>query len=147
MILHIIAKLINFIQHSQKAKIGNQSDDLFIQKRILFHKDIPALATIKALTGERFPELQNIINRFDPIKTESLSEYPKKYELLTKTLIFKLPKQRTRQDIADLLALEFSLWFKHEYLKFKDKEILIDEVYSYKTRSFRSNPFEVKENG
>lgn len=145
MILDVFLKMINLFQKNQKEKNDRKSFDLLIQKRVLFHKDIPSLSAIKEITGLRFQEVQNIINRFDPIKGEKLSEYPMKYELLTKTLIYKLPKQRTRENVADLLSLEFSLWFNHEYLKFKEKDNLVDEIYSYKNRVFRTNPFDYNE--
>ncbi|MBL7937612.1 MAG: hypothetical protein JNM51_17545 [Bacteroidia bacterium] len=107
----------------------------------MLHKNIPDLDTIKASTGGHFSELQNIFNRFDPIKTEKLSDNPKKYELLTKTVIYKLPKQKSKETIADMVYVEFSLWFKHEYNDYKNKEELIEEIYSFKKKNFINNPF------
>ena len=84
MILDVFLKIINLFQKNQKEKIDQKSFDLQIQKRLLFHKDIPSLSAIKEITGSKFQEVQNIINRFDPIKGEKLSEYPKNMNYLQK---------------------------------------------------------------
>jgi hypothetical protein len=61
--------------------------------------------------------------------------------LLTKTVIYKLPKQKSKESIADMVYVEFSLWFKHEYNDYKMKEELIEEIYSFKKKNFINNPF------
>ncbi len=130
-----------FIKH-RKDEISAESDMLQIRKRQLLHKGIPELKEIKRVVGEDcFNKLFQLFNSLDPIKSQALSENPDKYLYLTKTLIYKLPKQTTREAIADLLYVEFSLWFKHEYNFFEDKNSLIDAVYSFKTSYFPSDPF------
>jgi hypothetical protein len=142
MIFDILAKTINILLKQKKEKIASDSDILQIQKRQLFHKDIPDLTTIKKITGENFNELLLIFIRYNPIKTEDSQENPRKYEFITRTVIYKLPTKRTRQAIADLLSLEFSLWFKHAYNDFDKKEELIDEVIEFKLRHLRTDPFD-----
>ena len=141
MIFDLFTTIISLLQKHRKEKVGHESDMIHIRKRHLLHKNIPDLNTIRTLTGERFNELQNIFNHFDPIKTEKLSNNPKKYELLTKTVIYKLPKQKSKERIANMVYVEFSLWFKHEYNEYKKKEELIDEIYSFKKKKFMTNPF------
>lgn len=144
MIFGIFTKAINIFLKQQKEGIASNSDVLQIQKRQLFHKDIPDLKTVKTITGESFNKLLEIFNHFDPIKTEKLTKNPRKYEFITRTVIFKLPTRKTRQAIADLISLEFSLWFKHAYNDFNKKEELIDEVNEFKKRYLRTNPFDSK---
>ncbi len=146
MIFDLFTTIITLFQKHRKDTVGHESDVVHIRKRLLLHKNIPDLLTIKTLTGERFSELQNIFNSFDPIKTEKLSDNPKKYELLTKTVIYKLPKQRSKESIADMVYVEFSLWFKHAYNDYKKKDELIDEIYNFKRTKFMTNPFTDKVN-
>jgi hypothetical protein len=141
MILNILFKAINIFRNVNQADIDHKKLDLLLKRRQFFHKDIPDLLTIKMLAGDRFQELQDIINKFDPIINEGGSPKPRIYESLTKTLIFKLPEQHTRENVANLLSLEISLWFANTKLKFEDNEMLIDEIYSYKIRRFHTNPF------
>jgi hypothetical protein len=142
MLFDFLSKAINFFLKQQQEKITSNSDVLHIKKRQLFHKDIPNLLTVKQCTGEKFYILLEIVNRFDPVKTEKLKDNPKKYEFLIRTLIYKLPIKRTREAIADLIELEFSLWFKHAYANFDKKEELIEDVSKFKTLYLRTDPFE-----
>lgn len=142
MIFDFFTTIITLFQKHRKDKVGHESDMVHIRKRHLLHKNIPDLDTIKKLTGERFGELQNIFNRYDPIKTDKLIDNPKKYELLTKTVIYKLPKQKSKESIADMVYVEFSLWFKHEYNDYEKKEELIEEIYNFKNKNFINNPFD-----
>lgn len=142
MIFDLFTTIITLFQKHRKEKVGHESDMVHIRKRHLHHQNIPDLDSIKTITGERFNELQDIFNRFDPIKTEKLSENPKKYELLTKTVIYKLPKQKSKESTADMVYVEFSLWFKHEYNGYENKEELIDAIYNFKKTRFITNPFQ-----
>ena len=146
MIFELFTAAITLFQKHRKEKVGHESDMVHIRKRHILHQNIPDLDTIKKITGDRFSELQNIFNRFDPIKTEKLSDNPKKYELLTKTVIYKLPKQKSKETTADMIYVEFSLWFKHDYNDYKKKEELIDEIYNFRKIKFISNPFETSSN-
>ncbi|MFY9311528.1 MAG: hypothetical protein WAQ28_20960 [Bacteroidia bacterium] len=141
MLFDFILKAIKIIQTEKHESISASSDLLSIRKREIFHKGIPDIEVVRTLAGKRYYDLLAIINRFDPIKTPPLKTNPNKYQFLTKTLIYKLPDKKNRQAVADLLSLEFSLWFKHEYNAFEDKEALIDEVYNFKIRHLKTNPF------
>lgn len=142
MIFDIFAKSLNIFLKYRKDQIEGDSDLVLIRKRSLLHKGIPDVEEVKRLTGDRFNKLQQIFNQFDPIKTEKLSDNPNKYLLLTKTVIYRLPRQKTREAVADVLLVEFSLWFKHAYNDFDKKDALIDEVYSFKKINFLTDPFQ-----
>ncbi len=141
MLFELFTKAIQIFQKEKNENLASNSDVLYIQKRQLFHKDIPDLETVKSITGERFYKLLALFNKYDPVKTEKLNANPRKYEFLTRTVIYKLPTKHTRQAIADLVSLEFSLWFKHAYNGFDKKEELIDEVYSFKKQHLQTDPF------
>ncbi|CAN5395419.1 hypothetical protein BH10BAC1_BH10BAC1_01550 [soil metagenome] len=142
MLFDIFAKTINLFLKQKKEKVAGESGFLQIQKRQLFHKDIPDLVTIKNISGDNFNKLLEIFNRYDAVKSEKLKENPNKYEFLTKTVLYKLPTKRTRQEVSDLIALEFSLWFKHAYNDFSNKDELIDEVANLKNKYLKIDPFE-----
>lgn len=145
MIFDLFTSVIKLFQRHQKEKIGHESDMVHIRKRQLLHKNIPDLDSVKAVTGKHFYALQEIFNRFDPVKADKLSEYPNKYELLTRTVIYKLPKQKTKEALADMVYVEFSLWFKHGYHEFTQKDELIDEIYNFKKQNFITEPFSRQE--
>ncbi|MBK7819373.1 MAG: hypothetical protein IPJ60_18915 [Sphingobacteriaceae bacterium] len=142
MIFDIFASALNIFLKHRKGQIEGDSDLVHIRKRQLLHKGIPDLEIVKRLTGDRFSKLLDIFNRFDPIKTQKLSDNPDKYLYFTKTVIYKLPRQKTKDAVADLLYIEFSLWFKHAYNDFDDKDELIDEVYNFKKMNFITDPFQ-----
>lgn len=129
-----------FLKH-RKGRIEENSDRVHSRKRLLLHKGIPEIEFIKQVTGERFNQLLQIFNACDPVKEQKLSDNPDKYLYLTKTLIYKLPRQKNREAVADLLYLEFSLWFKHAYSNYSEKEKLIDAVYNFKKMNFITDPF------
>jgi hypothetical protein len=141
MIFDIFTSALTIFLKHRKGQIEGDSDMIHIRKRQLLHKGIPDIEEIKRVTGDRFNKLLQIFNRFDPIKTEKLSENPDKYLYFTKTVIYRLPRQKTREAVADLLYIDFSLWFKHAYNDFDDKDALIEEVYSFKKMNFITDPF------
>ncbi|MES2836858.1 MAG: hypothetical protein V4667_05005 [Bacteroidota bacterium] len=145
MIFDVFKFVFKSFQKEKKSQIADNSDMLMINKRYIFHKDIPDITTLRKITGINFDKLQEIFNRYDPVQTESLNENPKKYELLTRTVIYKLPRKKTREAVADLLSLEFSLWFKHAYNSFSRKEDLVNEIYEFKKKHFSNDPFEPEE--
>lgn len=145
MIFDVFKFVFKSFQKEKKSQIADNSDMLMINKRYIFHKDIPDITTLRKITGVNFDKLQEIFNKYDPVQTESLNENPKKYELLTRTVIYKLPRKKTREAVADLLSLEFSLWFRHAYNSFSRKEDLVNEIYEFKKKHFSTNPFEQEE--
>lgn len=142
MLFDLFTKSVKLLLKQRKEDIAGDADLLQIRKRQLLHKSIPSLAEIKRLSGDRFDQLQQIFIKYDPIKTEALSAYPDKYQLLTKTVIYRLPRQKTAEAVADLLFIDFSLWFRHAYNDFDKKEQLADEVFSFKKINFPTDPFQ-----
>jgi len=141
MIFELLKHTINTILIKKRENIANDSDLLQIQKRGLFHKDIPSMKMVKEKTGERFYKLQEIFNQFDPIQGQSIKKQPDKYEFITQTVIYRLPSKTTKVEIGKLLEFEFSLWFRHAYHKFDKKDDLIDNVYRFKRHYLMENPF------
>lgn len=139
-----VFKLLNFVKLWQKKKkenLGLSSDLLHIERRNLFHQNVPDLDEIKEKCGMKFNRLQQIFNEYDPVGILDLQAYPNKYELLTRTLIYRLPKKKTQQGVADLIEMEFSMWFKHEYGSFERKEELTEAVFAFRNRELRDDPF------
>ncbi len=125
---------INALILQKKESIKADSDLLLIKKRALFHDKIPDLKTIQKEFGEKYTTLKSLIERLDPIDNGSLKDNNKKYELLTKTLIYQLKNKRTRQDVYDLTRREFSLWFGHSQKDDEKFEELLNEVYEFKLK-------------
>ena len=142
MIVDILIKAIKIFFNIKREKIRDESDLLYIKKRQLFHKNVPDLEIVKEIAGESYYLLLEIFNRFDPIKGENLKKNPNKYKFLTKTVLFKLPAIKSRQELEDFIALEFTLWFKHGYNNFKRKEELVEEVEGLHQRFAGLDPFE-----
>lgn len=78
MLFDLLTGFITLLQKHNKEKLGHNYDLIHIRKRQLVHQNIPDLNSIKTIVGEKFDELQNIFNRFDPIKSEKLAENPNK---------------------------------------------------------------------
>jgi hypothetical protein len=144
MIIHAILSAINYFLKYRNGQIQGDGDMALARKRQLLHKDMPDVFVVQRLTGARFDKLHQIFKRFDPIQTETLADNPDKYLYLTKTVIYRLPRQKTKEAVADLLTVEFSLWFKHAYNSYKKKDALADEVFNFKKINFLTDPFQTK---
>lgn len=137
-----LTSFLTIWQKNKKESLSLQSDLLHLERRHEFHKNVPGLEEIKEKCGVKFNKLQQIFNEFDPVYGGfTLQEFPNKYEMLTRTLIYRLPKKKTQQGVADLIDLEFSMWFKHEYGNYERKEELAEAVLLFKNKELREDPF------
>lgn len=130
----IFDKIQQFFAQIFKLKQGTfdfEQEMLRQKKRLLFHKNIPNLSETKQEFGEHYLELQNIFNRFDPVKFPSLKENPFKYESITGTLIHQFHKPKTTEQLNDLIYLEFTLWFGHQYHQFTKRDEFESEIAEF----------------
>jgi len=121
MIFAIIQQLFAKIFRLKQDTFNFEQEILRQKKRALFHQKIPNLMAVKQQFGDRYVAFLNIFNQFDPIKKPSLKDNPYKYELIAGTLLFQLQNQKTPEQLHDLIYLECSLWFGHQYHKFSKR--------------------------
>jgi predicted GTPase len=128
----LIGKGINlYLKHKQEG-IQEDSNSLAIKKRALFHDKIPDLVTVKNQFGNKYNELKELIEKYDPVKTPSLKKDPDKYQFLTKTLIYQLKSKKTKEDISNLTKREFKLWFNNTPVDANKFDELLNNIYDFK---------------
>lgn len=131
-ILHLILHTLNSLILQKKESIEQENEFLLVKKRALFHNKIPDLKTVQTEFGEQYFILKSIIDKLDPIVDYKISEYPNKYELLTKTLIYQLKNKKTKKEIDDLTEKEFNLWFGRAKRNKEQFEKVLIEIYNFK---------------
>lgn len=126
-IQQLFAKLFNLKQ----GTFDFEQEMLRQKKRLIFHQKIPNLPEIKQEFGDQYLELLAILNQYDPVKWPSMKENPYKYESMAGTLIYQIKKPQTAEQLNDLIYLEFSLWFGHQYHHFKKRNEFESAIHNF----------------
>ena len=93
------------------------------QKNIPIEKQLRKLSTavVKSVYKERFTELMEIINSYDPIGMLSMGAEEEEYDLEVRTIIVQLDNYMTVSETYDLVRNEFILWFSKDIVVGREK--------------------------
>ena len=78
-------------------------------------------AVVKSVYKERFTELLEIINSYDPIGMLSIGAEEEEYDLEVRTIIVQLDNYMTVSEIYNLVRNEFILWFSKDIVVVREK--------------------------
>jgi hypothetical protein len=125
--------LISYLK-GKRDRIKHNSENTRINKRALFHQNIPDLEEVRASFGHNYDELKDLLEKYDPSPEPKLKEVPGKYVFISKTLIYQLKSKRTEKEVETLVQREFILWFGNSFLQFHKRDSLIEDIMNLKAK-------------
>jgi hypothetical protein len=131
---------------SQSDKRPNRIKSICFHQLILqrFEKDPVTglnIGLVKRIYRNKFRQLRNIINRFDPMHLINIGAPADEYEPEVSTILLQLGNVKTKTQTLDLVHQEFCRWFgenvageRRDYIK------LARAIYNWKIENF-TEPF------